>query len=551
MLDRLRAYLRPKTPYDDALIDRRARVLMLYLVVGFIVLLITSIIIAIQSINELASGVEQAFTTPDVILIIFPSFMLINFWLVRNGYYRAGALLLVFVQIGGIASGWNTVITPEIAIALAIPIITAGLLLDWRMTIIVAIIMSVIVGGTTLLVEEPIARFATLLLIIFFLSSLSIAFGSNLQTLTTSFGQELFKLQDVMDVVLNTSQASTENRAALNTINILRDQLGFTFVRIYMVENDEIIERIQSGLNPSQVNVDKFVELGQRSGIYEAIKNKNAVMLPENADPLMRQHLLQVTKTAVAFPILDRNGDVMAVLDVQSDEASFDSVVVQSIGLVGTQFGQTLQTLRIVDDLQRDLAEQDSLIARQRERLLQYETSERQTTTDTWRGYLQQQGVDYLGYDLDDYNAEIIESSELSEDIQHAIQTGEITIEQDGNQQLVSVPINLRGQTLGAMTFKVAQGTQIVGARQQELIRNVVQRLSLALENKRLFEQSQSQARRESTANEVGNLLLTSTDINTVLELAAENFNQALGAIQTQIRLKPNIEQIGEGEVNS
>ena len=52
-------------------------------------------------------------------------------------------------------------------------------------------------------------------------------------------------------------------------------------------------------------------------------------------------------------------------------------------------------------------------------------------------------------------------------------------------------------------------------------------------------------------ANEVGNLLLTSTDINTVLQLAAENFNQALGAIQTQIRLKPDAQQIGEGEGTS
>ena len=73
--------------------------------------------------------------------------------------------------------------------------------------------------------------------------------------------------------------------------------------------------------------------------------------------------------------------------------------------------------------------------------------------------------------------------------------------------------------------------------RQIEIMRNVIQRLALALDNKRLFEQSQSQAQRESKANEIASLLLSSTDMDTVLRLAATNFNDALGAIQTHIEL--------------
>jgi GAF domain-containing protein len=136
----------------------------------------------------------------------------------------------------------------------------------------------------------------------------------------------------------------------------------------------------------------------------------------------------------------------------------------------------------------------------------------------------------------------------LTDDLQPAIQTGDISLRYEGEQQVLSVPIILRGYTLGAMSFRVPEGSQTIGPRQQELIRSVVQRLGLALENKRLFEQSQAQAQRESKANEVGSLLLSSTDIDTVLKMAADSFNQAMGAVQTQIRLRPEGQELNGGE---
>jgi GAF domain-containing protein len=127
----------------------------------------------------------------------------------------------------------------------------------------------------------------------------------------------------------------------------------------------------------------------------------------------------------------------------------------------------------------------------------------------------------------------------MPESIQSALETGDISIEEDADDQLVRVPITLRGQTLGAMAFRVPKGNQTIGLRQKELMNSVVQRLGLALENKRLFEQSQSQAQRERKANEVGSTLLSTTDIEAVLQLAADNFNEALGAVQTRIYLQP------------
>jgi GAF domain-containing protein len=97
------------------------------------------------------------------------------------------------------------------------------------------------------------------------------------------------------------------------------------------------------------------------------------------------------------------------------------------------------------------------------------------------------------------------------------------------------VPINYRGDILGAMTFNVRQA---ITERQADMLRTVAARLGLALENNRLYEQSQAQAARERKAGEITNRLITATDIQSVLNVAAESFNEALGAVRTRVHIE-------------
>jgi GAF domain-containing protein len=256
----------------------------------------------------------------------------------------------------------------------------------------------------------------------------------------------------------------------------------------------------------------------------------------------LRQHLLQGTRGALAVPISYDN-EVIAVLDIQSEDIEvFETSDVNVIRYVGQQLGTSLGQSHRLSALRNELNAQELTMQRQLEKLLNYERRERQATTQAWVNYLKQRGMDYMGFDMNS-NEEPNPAYTLTDDMQPAIQTGDISLRIEGEQQILSVPIILRGYTLGAMSFRVPEGNQTIGPRQQELIRSVVQRLGLALENKRLFEQSQAQAQRESKANEVGSLLLSSTDIETVLRLAADSFNQAMGSVQTQIRLRPESQE--------
>ncbi|MGJ3239577.1 MAG: GAF domain-containing protein [Anaerolineae bacterium] len=550
MFNRLYALTQPRGTYDDPIRWQQVRSLLLYLMAGFVIAVIASVFLTAQFINTLP---EIDLNTASVFGILSPFLVLILFGMVRQGFYRIGAFGILGMSLISPLGLWSAeTIADVLVLTYVVPIVTAGLLLGRRSTVLIFLVVIGLLTGPTLVNNNLPEQFFTATILLFTLNVLVFMFGTTIQQAAAQFITERNRLQQIIEGTLSTRQESDERRAIFTTISIIRDQLRYTFARVYMVDNGEIVQRVQSGLNLQQINIESKLTLDTRSGLHEAMRRGETLIIEESDDILLRQHLLTGTRGALAIPVTDQQGQVIAIIDVQSeDQNSFATTELQTLQMVALQLGQSLAQSRLITNLRQNIQEQDAVIERQRQRIRQYEDAERQTTTESWTTYLKELGVSHLGYDLPSLTAEPVESTSMGNDLQSALATGDITVEQDGDQQVVRVPIQLRQQTIGAMSFRLPAGNDSLNAREHDLIQNVVQRLSLALENKRLFEQNQAQAQRESKANQIGNLLLTSTDINTVLELAAQNFNEALGAVQTQIRLKPDVQVIGEGEVTS
>lgn len=551
MIGNLSSYFLPKVQYEDSLTQQRASSLLVFLGASIALTLISAVI----SVFSIASGSVDGSFTPnigEITSLVTPIFLVLAFFGIRYGYYYRTAIAIVVFTIIPLLNYWSTSLNTVDVLVFALPIVTAGVLLGRQASLVAYAVTIGLGAGPTLINNNAAGDFSSLFVIVSIIMVLVFILLGDIDSIAKRFIEELRKLQAVNEATLKSSQEDDETRMILSTINIIRDELGYSFARLYLVEGNEIVQRVQTSLNLSEMTVDSNISISNRSGIYDAIRTKDTIVIRVTDLDVTRQHLLSGTRGALAVPVLDKLDNVIAVIDAQSENfGDFSEPELQTIRLVANQLGQNLQQLRLIANLRENLAEQSEIVARQRQRLLQYERTERQTTTEAWHDYLQERGTDFMGYDMELGATSPMEAIEMDDDLKTAIQTGDIHVQEDGDYQIVSVPISLRGQSLGAMTFRVPAGSQVGGARQQELIQNVVQRLSLALENKRLFEQSQSQAIRERTANEVGNLLLSSTDIDTVLNLAASNFNQALGAIQTQIRLKPEIRNLGESEVSS
>jgi GAF domain-containing protein len=548
MRQRLEWLFTPRTVYKDPLTAQRARGLLVFMAIA---LVLSGIGAIVQLIGSQTITVENdTIDLAQIATFISPFLLIIGFILVHRGFYQAAAIGLVILALVSVLQIATGDLQNSNVIALILPLVSAGMLLGWRSTVLTLAVLLMMIAKPTLITQTASTNFIDFLvigLVLSILSFLLIVFGSNIQAVASRSLRELRSLRDMISTTLGHSDVRDEMELARDVIDLIRDQLGFPFARLFIVENGEVLQRIQTGLNRKQMTSDTDFELNVASGIHEAIRKKQVVSLNLNSSDMLRQHLLQGTRGALAVPISYEN-EVIAVLDIQSEDLeSFDAGEVNVIRFVAQQLGTSLGQGHRLSQLRKELSAQELTMQRQLEKLLNYERRERQATTQAWVNYLKQRGMDYMGFDMSSSD-EPSPAYALTDDLQPAIQTGDISLRYEGEQQILSVPIVLRGYTLGAMSFRVPEGNQTIGPRQQELIRSVVQRLGLALENKRLFEQSQAQAQRESKANEVGSLLLSSTDIDTVLRLAAESFNQAMGAVQTQIRLRPESHEMNGSE---
>jgi len=114
----------------------------------------------------------------------------------------------------------------------------------------------------------------------------------------------------------------------------------------------------------------------------------------------------------------------------------------------------------------------------------------------------------------------------------------------------LAVPVVLRGQTIGVLGIEDPNASQRWSDEDVALLQEVGQQLALALENARLFEETQRRAERERLITNITARIRSSTDMLGVLETTATELGKALGTSRVLVRLAPAglAQATGEGE---
>jgi GAF domain-containing protein len=462
-------------------------------------------------------------------------------------------LMLVLIQRGRVALagvtfvGMLLVVTSFMAItffgsiqmmSVVLPLIIAAFIFNWRGVLVTLLILLTagIYGGLLAGNDETApGMLMGYALTIMAATLLLAAFASRLQRLTQESTLELSRVSRLAGVLTATGSSETTDSLIQRVLDVLAGDLNLTFARVYMLDAEATGIRAiyaRAGVeHPSEGNA----RLHPESALQEAARTRHSVRIDQRDAPVRRNHLVPGMVAGLVVPLLQEQ-TVLGLVDLQSAAPlAFTGTDRETIRLLVLQLAASLASLRQIETLRQEVHEQQEIVLRQRDRLRQIERADRQAVTGAWADYLQQRSAGVIGYDLQ-ATAAFTPAADLPAAMQQTLAAGETRLIPRDEGTEIAVPILLRGQPLGVMSFTLPPNRPPT-RRQVELITGVVQRLALALDNKRLFEQSQSQARRERKASEIAGLLIASTSVETVMELAAASFNDALGAIQTRIYL--------------
>jgi GAF domain-containing protein len=108
--------------------------------------------------------------------------------------------------------------------------------------------------------------------------------------------------------------------------------------------------------------------------------------------------------------------------------------------------------------------------------------------------------------------------------------------EQDSRQGL-AVPVRIQGEVIGVLdTYKPA-GAGSWTSEQIALVEQISRQLSDALENARLYEETQRRATREQQLHEIGTRMQSTVDLDAIMQMAIEDLARALDVPSAFVQL--------------
>ncbi|HLU11923.1 MAG TPA: GAF domain-containing protein [Oceanobacillus sp.] len=431
-------------------------------------------------------------------------------------------------------------------IALTIPMVAAGVVLDRRSFGVVLFVLLVVlvarVGAasqqsTTNIFDEAIGYEIILAFCAVSLSAVFLyVFSGSAQRISVISEDDIQHLRAVSAFV----ESEDEDALLATTLRTIQNELGYSLAQVFLVGDDGSIQRRNRlGIGMNELTSTTLVNAGDTAVIQDVVANRKTLLITESDAQPRRSHLIASAHYALAVPMVSEDR-VLGVLDIQTNaNQPFSDNQIEAFRLLGQRLGEGLYRARLLGDLRRSLREREEAAAFMRAQFSEMQRRDRQMVVSGWNTYLQSRGQ-LFGYDLQNQNGNLVPAADLPPEIRAALERGDVFVEPREGEQIINAPIVFRGEVLGAMSFAVP-ADRPVSERDLEMVRTVANRLGVALENNRLLEQTQAQAQRERKASEVANVLLTATSIETLIELAADNFNEALDAIYTRIYLEPGV----------
>lgn len=540
----LASLFRVRYPYTSPDHLRRARTILLLSVV--MTLLLTATIIALVA-QSIAGSAE--FPIGYILLLLPITITMLGIgWMVQLGRLTIAAYLMTLaIGMTYFTSFALDFRADSIMILLFIvPILTASLLIGVR-GLVVASLFFAGVAITTLAFQTSSNSFESPIpsrelagdIATVFYPSLILAVVLIYQFLDY-IAQIVQRYDDVQQSIIGLAKVSaalnekrTISKALQEIADLIRVELKVDHVLIYRLQGEtpRLVLTAATGLSGQRLVREGYqVELDNPSGPAQAYRRKLAVHLNRHVSVPQREAFLPSTNSELSFPLITSDGQCIGVLDLQ-----LSSNVIPTQGEVELyqaatyQLATALQREALGTDLEQFRQEMDAANVSARRYQAEVSRMSQQNVGMAWGEYLSQSGrITAFQWDKGTLRRWRPETTALPETTQ---------LERLGTTQRMVLPLTIGTQSIGEVIFENS-GEQLDWTNQTiEFVKEVTNRLALALENIRLFDEVQRVAVREQLVSQVSAELQDARNLARLVNVTSQVFNRSLGTDQTVVRL--------------
>jgi GAF domain-containing protein len=571
MLNTLRNFFTPPVYKEDEEITRIANVLYRILIATYVLMPTAAIVVLLNP----ASG---RFYLPIALAIT----VLVTVFLAiaRRGYIRSVSMALItaFLLLSTVVELFAKGETRPISILSGAVIVAGGLLLGPRGSYITAILYGIkhiavllLINSRVIVIQNasptptPLVDGITTIIgymmiaVVFGLASNSIYFA--LTRLRQSESELTDSNQRLQELTQNLEKRIEERTVELEKSNILTDRRARQF---------EAITRVSRTINSAQ-NLQELLPrisevVSEQFDFYHVgiflidASNKFATLVAANSPGgkkmMARSHQLKVgeqgivgyatgsgnprialdvgvdsayfnnpelpdTHSEMALP-LKIGGNVIGALDVQSTERNaFTNDDVEVLSTLADQVSLAIQNARLFDQTQKSLSEAETIY--------------RQNSRDSWSQLPKE--LKLTGYRYNATGATPLSEAEPLNQIETEVDQSS---QKNSKRREISVPIILRGETIGTLSVQVPKSERVSGD-QIDLIKAVAERVALSAENARLFEETTTRATRERLVSDITNKIRSTNDPQEMMQTAMAELQRVLGATRVEIIPQKNI----------
>lgn len=298
---------------------------------------------------------------------------------------------------------------------------------------------------------------------------------------------------------ITSTAASIHNFETLvsSVSTIVSEQLGYHHVGVFLLDEHRQYALLRSANSETG---KRLMERGYKLhlGQNELVTSAAQTGQPQIASPnsAFQNADFPETRSQLALPL--KSGDeIVGILDIHSLEANaFSSADISTLSILADQMGIAIQNALLYEQSERALREANITF--------------RKTSEKEWKQYAE--SVQTRGYRYDGIKPEPIKET--------------IRTSLDGNA--ISIPVQLRGQTIGQLKLKASDAAKLWTEDELAMAEATAERAALALEGARLLEEAQQRAAREAFLADMGSKLSTSFQLDSILRDTVEELGQTL-----------------------